>query len=68
MIYMNILTYLMIKGKWFLLLIRYGIAFSFIYPFFKIFLILKIPIKNNDLRIPRCEIIAKKRGFGVKVL
>ena len=68
MIYMNILTILMIKRKWFLSLIRYGITFSFIYPFFKIFLILKIPIKNNDLRIPRCEIIAKKRGFGMKVL
>lgn len=68
MIYMNIFTYLMIKRKRFLSLIRYGIAFSYIYPFFSIFLILKIPIKNNELRIPRCEIIAKKRGFGVKVL
>ena len=68
MIYMDILTLLIIKRKWFLSLIRYGITFSFIYPFFKIFLILKIPIKNNDLCIPRCEIISKKRGFGVKVL
>ena len=68
MIYMDIFTLLMIKRKRFLSLIRYGIAFSFIYPFFSIFLSLKIPIKNNDLRIPRYEIIAKKRGFGVKVL
>jgi hypothetical protein len=65
---MNIFTFLMIKGKRFLSLIRYGIAVSFIYPFFNIFLTLKIPIKNNELCIPRCEIIAKKQGFGVKVL
>jgi hypothetical protein len=68
MIYMDILNLLMIKRMRFLSLIRYGITFSFIYPFFSIFLNLKIPIKNNELRIPRCEIIAKKRGFGVKVL
>jgi hypothetical protein len=68
MIYIDIFTLLMIKRKRFLSLIRYGITFSFIYPFFSIFLILKIPIKNNELSIPRCEIIAKKRGFGVKVL
>ena len=68
MIYMDILTDLMIKRKRFLSLIRYAIAVSFIYPFFNIFLTLKIPIKNNELCIPRCEIIAKKQGFGVKVL
>jgi hypothetical protein len=65
---MDIFTLLMIKRKRFLSLIRYGVTLSFIYPVFSIFLILKIPIKNNELRIPRCEINAKKRGFGVKVL
>lgn len=68
MIYMDILTLLMIKRKRFLSLIRYRITSSFIYPFFHIFLILKKPIKNNELHIPQCEIIAKKQGFGVKVL